>query len=95
MKAHILLLAVLLAGCGSGSPKGDTNITCINSQPVVITLPDGQIPNVSGDGAVVGDVTNPDGTHTFTISGCNFDITGDTNVNDNHANNSNQSNTSN
>lgn len=81
----VAALLTLLSGCGAGGgggDRGDTNITCINNQPLQVTLPPGSIPTIAGDGTVIGDVSNPDGTHTFTISGCNFDITGDTNIHD-------------
>lgn len=77
-----IIVSCLFSGC-TGTGAGDTNVTCINSQAVPITLPSGQEPLIEGDGAVVEDIDNGNGTHTVTISGCDFEITGDVNTSSN------------
>lgn len=96
MKREIIVeVTLILSGCGGGgsddgSGKGDTtnNITCFNAQPVqIVTLPTGTVPNIEGDGEITSETDNQDGTSTYTISGCNFTITGDTNINVTDSNN--------
>lgn len=83
MKRLLIALSFVsvLAGCnGGGGSRGDTNITCINNQPIQVQLPAGQFPVISGDGEISAEVQLPNGDHIFTVSGCNFTITGDTDV---------------
>lgn len=92
MRLFIAIVTISFLGCGTGGGHGkDTtnDITCFNSQPVqVLTLPSGQVPDISGDGGITSDVQNSDGTHTFTVSGCNFEVTGDVTISDENHNNS-------
>lgn len=90
-----IILSLSAGSCTGGNAGGDTNITCFNNQPVQVVLPSGQFPVIQGDGSVVGDIENPDGTHTFTVSGCDFTITGDTSINtDSHNSQDNNDNNS-